>query len=215
MLLIARGVLGFLALFGNFYALHHLPLADATVIFQAVPLAVLPISYFLLQERYTVRQWSYFFLGLAGVALVLYSDISSAPSWLPALVALLSALITALAYTLVRTLSKTENNQVIIFYFAAISTLFSAPPALHTWHTLSWPLIALLLGIGGSATLAQIFLTMAYKAEKAAKVAALNYLAVPLAAFWGLILWHEIPSLNTIIGTAVILLAVLLLHFRA
>ncbi len=211
-LLFLRGFLGFIALVANFYSVHHMPLAEATIIFQAVPLAVLPMAFFILKERYTFKQWGYFLLGMAGVVVVLYQDISSSLNYLPALVALLGAILSALAYTLVRILAKSEKNQLIIFYFAAIGLICSAPPALSSWPPLNGELLLLLLAVGVSATLAQLFMTAAYKAEKAAKVAAVNYLAIPLAATWGLLLWGEKPATNTLIGTLMILGALIMMQ---
>ena len=113
-LLFLRGFLGFIALLCNFYSVHNMPLADASLIFQAVPLTVLPISFLLLKERYTLKQWGCFFLGLGGVALVLYEDISASLNYLPALIALLGAILSGLAYTLVRLLARSEENNMII-----------------------------------------------------------------------------------------------------
>ena len=130
-LLVARGVLGSLALLCFFEAINQLPLASATVLQYTYPTFTAVAALLLLGEPLRRRIITAVLLGWIGVTLVVQ------PQWLtgtaqpaqliPALIGIAGALMTALAYVSVRRLSETEHPLVIILYFPMISVPLTLP----------------------------------------------------------------------------------------
>ena len=65
--------------------------------------------------------------------------------------------------------------------------------------------LLLLLGMGSSATLAQLALTRAYSTGKTLVASSLSYSAVVFATLFGILLWDEILSLSSWIGMALVI----------
>jgi S-adenosylmethionine uptake transporter len=72
-----------------------------------------------------------------------------------------------------------------------------------TPHTLKGA--ALLLGIGVSATMAQMAMTRAYRVGKVLVVANLQYTGIIFSSLWGMLLWGDRFSWYVWLGMAVIL----------
>jgi drug/metabolite transporter (DMT)-like permease len=69
-----------------------------------------------------------------------------------------------------------------------------------------------LIGItGGSANL---FLTQSYKLSEVSLVAPLKYLSLIFAIIFGYLIWNEIPTLKTLIGASLVVLASLIIFRR-
>ena len=69
-----------------------------------------------------------------------------------------------------------------------------------TFHPITSVSFLLLLGIGTTATLAQLALTRAYRTGKILVVGALAYSTVVFSSFWGILIWGEVLSLPSWIG---------------
>jgi drug/metabolite transporter (DMT)-like permease len=69
-----------------------------------------------------------------------------------------------------------------------------------------------LIGVtGGSANL---FLTQSYKLSEVSLVAPLKYLALIFAIIFGYLIWNEIPSIKTLVGASLVILASLIIFKR-
>jgi len=129
-------------------------------------------------------------------------------------VGLFGALMAAGAYATVRRL-RHERAMLIVFYFAVVSTLLSFPPMLadFVWpDPITW---ALIVGLGVSTHLGQLFVTWGLKLERAGRASAVGYLQIVFAAGWGWLLFAEVPDLWTWMGAGVIVsstLALLRMH---
>lgn len=215
-LLVTRGVLGFIALSGFYYAVVHLPLADATVIQYTNPVYASLLAVPFLGERLRVRELVSVATSLAGVVLVMRPSLlfgSHTGTLDPRAVAfgLLGAVASGGAYVIVRRLRATEHPLVIIFYFAAVSVVGSAP--LGLWSAL-WPTPAewlLLLGVGVTTQLGQVCITHGLYLERAGRATAVGYLQIVFAALWGALFFADLPDLATGAGALLIVGSTLLL----
>ena len=72
-------------------------------------------------------------------------------------------------------------------------------------HTVTLHNLPILLGIGSSATLAQLALTRAYSTGKTLVASSLSYSAVVFATLFGVLLWGETLSTSSWIGMALII----------
>ena len=209
-LLFARGLSGFLALTGVFYALLHLSMAQATVLQYLHPVFTALLAFLFLAERPTTATLACIALSLLGLACMVMpywtgSDNTPAPLW-PVIAGLGGAFGSGVAYTLVRKLVITEHPSVIVLYFP----LICAPGTLLLGGAdFIWPTVAgwwVLLGVGCFTQLGQLTLTKAMQLDAASRVTSLSYVQIIFAAILGWLAFGEIPTQATLLGGGLILL---------
>lgn len=214
LLLVLRGLLGFVALTAFYFSVVHLPLAEATVIQYTNPVFAAIFAAWLLRERIGAREIACIAFGLVGVALVAQPGLLFGAASLDVryvLVALLGAIFSAAAYVLVRQLGTTEHPLVVVFYFPLVTVPLAIPFASVTWvwpTPLEW---LLLLGIGVSTQLGQIGITRGLQLAPAGRATAVGYLQIVFAALWGVLFFRELPGPLAIAGTAMIVGSTLVL----
>jgi drug/metabolite transporter (DMT)-like permease len=148
-------------------------------------------------------------LSLGGVVLVarptfLFGASSHALDPVVVAVALGGAVFSAAAYVVVRRL-KGERAMVVVFYFATLSVLGALPPSVVVWVRPDWIGWVVLLGVGVTTYLGQLFLTMGLQRERAGRATSIGYLQVVFAALWGALFFGEIPDGWSVVGAALIL----------
>ncbi len=207
--LFLRGLFGFGALSCFFFALTKLPLADATVIHFTNPVITSLLAAVVLGESLGAGEVGGALLSLAGVALIAQpSFLFGGGSDLALLYvgsALLGAILSSAAYVTVRKLRATEDPLVIVFYLPLVATVGSVPTALPTavWPTaLEW--VILIVGVGGTAQVAQILLTNGLHAERAGRAMSMSYLQIVFAAIWGMLFFEEFPDLLSLVGAVLV-----------
>lgn len=210
-LLMARGVLGSLALLCVYLALTRLPLATATLLQYLYPTFTALLAWPLLGERIGLAQVLAMPLGWLGVLLVARSAAVSAATQGQANLegvgaAIAGALLTALAYVSVRGLGRSEHPLVIVLYFALMAVPLSLPlvlldPVLPTARECLW-----LLGVGLFTQVGQIGLTQGLTRMPAARATAIGYTQVGFAALWGW-WWFAEPMDGWTAAGAVLILA--------
>ncbi len=205
--LLLRGLLGFAALGGYYLALARLPLADATTLHFTQPLLTAMLAWWLLGERVGWAAAFALACGLGGVLLVVHPGVplDSGADPFGVAIALSSATFSSLAYVTVRQLAKTEHPLVIVFYFPLVATPLALPWAAYdfVWpHGGEW---LILLGIGITTQLGQVFLTMGLAIERAGRATSVGYLQICFAVVWQLVIFSEAPGLGTLLGAALII----------
>jgi len=201
--LVIRGLLGFGGLSGYYLAIAHLPLADATTIQNTTPLITAVLAWWLLRERVG---WSTAFAiacGIGGVLLIVHP---SGAGLDPVGVgfALLAAGCSAVAYVTVRKLAQTEHPLVIVFYFPLIAAPLALPwlVATFVWpEPIDW---LLLVAIGVTTQVGQVFLTKGLAVERAGRATSVGYLQVAFAMGWQVIVFGDPPTVWTLAGAALI-----------
>jgi drug/metabolite transporter (DMT)-like permease len=203
-----RGVVGVSAMYCYFWALGHMPLTEAFLVKLSSPFFMPLIGLLWLGERAGKFSIAAVFVGFTGVACILRPDDSTFT--FIAMVALLGAFLAALAKVTIRRMSGSESSQTIVFYFAMIAALISAPGAALHWQPVAAPLWGWILLLGLVATLGQLALTHAYRIAPTGKVGVYAYSAVLYGALMGWLIWDEIPLWTTWLGAALIVAAGLL-----
>lgn len=203
-----RGVVGVSAMYCYFWALGHMPLTEAFLVKLSSPFFMPLIGLLWLGERAGKFSIAAVFVGFTGVACILRPDDSTFT--FIAMIALLGAFLAALAKVTIRRMSGTESSQTIVFYFAMIAALISAPGAALHWQPVAAPLWGWILLLGLVATLGQLALTHAYRIAPTGKVGVYAYSAVLYGALMGWLIWDEIPLWTTWLGAALIVAAGLL-----
>ncbi|MCB1361586.1 MAG: DMT family transporter, partial [Rhodobacteraceae bacterium] len=198
-----RGAFVVVANMAFFLALSAMPLANATAIFYVSPLMIALFSVLFLGERVGPRRWAAIGAGLLGVVIMVRpgSDTFSAIALLP----LLAAASYAGLQIMTRKLGLGESAATMAFYIQVTFISFSVVFGLAVGNgrfdpggdgTLSfllrewvWPAPAdlpffALAGLGTSV--GGLLISQAYRLCEAALVAPLEYVAMPMAIFWGL-----------------------------
>ncbi|HLL23865.1 MAG TPA: DMT family transporter [Kofleriaceae bacterium] len=202
--LVFRGALGFVALAAYYGAIALLPIADATTIQQLVPLLTALLAWWLLGESIG---WPTFFAlacGIVGVVLIVDPG-SGGTDVTGVLVAVGAAVCSSIAYVTVRTLAKSEHPLVIVFYFPLIAAPLALPWAIADWSTPSPTELLLLVAIGLSTQVGQVFLTMALVVEKVGRATSIGYLQIVFAIAWQLVIFGQAPAIATLAGAALII----------
>ncbi len=207
-----RGAAGLTAMTLIFYALSVLLLADATALSFASPLFMTALSVPLLGERVGAYRWSAVLLGFLGIVIITRPghDVFTAG----ALAALGSALTYALAVISVRQMSRTEHPITIAAYFALVCTAASGLALPFFWRTPGPVDFAILALIGVTSGLAQYFQTQAFRRAPVAVAGIFNYLGILFAGIFGYLVWHEVPSIHVLAGSAVVVACGLFILYR-
>jgi drug/metabolite transporter (DMT)-like permease len=215
--LVLRGLVGFAAMSCFYFALTRITIAEATVLHFTSPLWTALLAALLLREPVTRRVLGSIAVSFAGVALItrpafLFGEGAAAIDLLGVGAALLGATLAAGAYVAVREASKTEHPLVIVFYFPLVTIPATAP----FWSSFVWPeglIWLVLLGVGVSTQVAQVFLTRGLSLEPAARAITIGYSQIVFVAIWGIVffaeyldVWSAIGSLLVIGGTLAVAL---------
>ncbi|HSG08444.1 MAG TPA: DMT family transporter [Longimicrobiales bacterium] len=213
-ILVMRGVLGFGALTCFYYAVVHLPLADATVIHFMNPVFTAFFAAVVLGEHIGFVEALLVMVSLGGVLVV------ARPSFLfggdggleplAVIIGLCGAVLSAAAYVTVRRL-RGEAPMLIVFYFAAVCTVLSVPMLLLHATMPSAGMMVVLLGVGVATHLGQVLITWGFRLERAGRASSVGYLQIVFAGFWGWVLFGEMPDLWTGLGAAIIVASTLAL----
>ena len=203
-----RSLVGLLAMYGFFYAIAHLKLSNAMVFTYSSPIFIPLVAWLFLKEKMTGLMWLAAAIGLCGVLLVAKPD--QALFNLLSAIGLASSFLAAMAFVTVRAMSNSEPASRIVFYFCLIGTLISAIPMAWLWRPYQPRELLLLASAGVLATISQLFLSTAYRYAPAGQIGPANYLAIIFAGFWAALIWQEYPDLTSLIGMAVILVALIL-----
>ncbi|HUF51241.1 MAG TPA: DMT family transporter [Longimicrobiales bacterium] len=212
-LLLLRGLLGFAALSCFYYALVHLPLADATVLQYTNPVWAGLIAVFALGERMRPRELLCIALSIAGVLLVARPAALFGGGGLDSfavMVGLAGAVLSGSGYVTVRMLGS-EHHMVVIFYFALMSSLLSLPfAAVHSVVPTAWEWLVL-LGVGVTTHIGQVFMTRGLRLERAGRATAAALVQIVFAGIWGALVFAQWPDARGLAGAALVITGVLLL----
>jgi drug/metabolite transporter (DMT)-like permease len=197
-----RGLAGLGAMYCFYYAIAHMPLAEAMLLKLSAPLFIPVVAYFWLGEEAPAwTRWA-LVVGFVGVGLILTPSFTTlAPV---AAVALLGGLLAAVAKVTVRHLSGTEPTARIVFYFTVIGTAVSAIPLLWGWRTPSAHALWWLFAIAALATLGQWCLTRGLRRASAPRLAPFVYFSVVFGAAYGWLFWAERIGWTTVAGTLLV-----------
>ena len=214
----SRGVVGFVSLVLFFYAIAHLPLATAITLNYTSPLFLALFMPFMLRVEHQKNVshqsaakkslYGAVVLGFIGVVILLKPTFTSNDA-LAGAIGLLSGIGAAIAYIHVKQLGNVfEPDWRTVFYFTLISTIGSGLwLLLQQFTAVTWGDLPLLIGLGLSATIAQLAMTRAYRTGNTLSVASLAYVTVVLASLFGVFFWQEQLSLSEWLAIGLIILS--------
>lgn len=201
--LVVRGILGFLGVICNFYAVTKMNLSDATMIFNMTPFFVTLFAVFFLGEKILKIEYFSLVLAFIGVLLVIHPKFNI--GIIPGLIGLLGAACAGGAYTLVSHINKEESPATIVFYFTFISVIITIPFMAYNFIVPNFKELLILIAVGIFATIGQFMVTLAYKYGKSNEVAIYNYTSIIFSILIDYFIWSEIPDKWSIIGSTILI----------
>jgi drug/metabolite transporter (DMT)-like permease len=203
-----RSIAGSVSLVSTFFALTRLPVSDVLTLTNTFPIWVAVLSWPLLGELPSSRVWLAAATGVAGVILIQQPHFAEGN--FASLVALGSSFSTAVAMIGLHRLHRIDVR-AIVMHFSGVSALFclaslflferrqSPGPLVQEW------LLLMLLGVGVTATVGQLFLTKAFASGPPAKVSVVGLTQVAFAMLLEMGLEHRSFTPGTLFGMALVL----------
>ncbi|MCI8725121.1 MAG: DMT family transporter [Hungatella sp.] len=209
--LAVRCVFGTVGILGNFYAVDHLLVADASILNKLSPFFAIIFSYLLLKEKITFFQAVCVGLAFTGCLFVVKPGFENTP-WVPAMVGVLGGLGAGIAYTMVRRLGTMGvKGPVIVFYFSLFSCLVVIPWTAFHFTPMSPVQLGTLLLAGTCAAGGQFAITRAYTYAPAKKISIYDYSQIIFATILGYVIFGEIPDRLSFAGYTLIVTASLVM----
>lgn len=197
-----RCLIGIVSMLCGFWAIAHLPLAQAVALSYSTPLFVTIGAVLLLGEVVRARRWTAVLLGFIGVLLIVRpgsSEFSAA-----SLVALSAAVASALVAISIKVLSRSEPADAIVLFTTLLWVPMSLVPALFVW---TWPSLAgwiwvALAGLFGTS--AHMCWTRAFKLGDVSALTPLSFVQLPVVSVLAWLLFDEVLDRYTAYGALVI-----------
>ena len=202
---ILRGALLLITTCFMFSGLAYLPFAENIAIYMIGPVITTILAFLILKEKISFVQVVIVIIGLIGAIII--ANPNSASFNFAIIFPFLAALCFAFFTISTKFLNSSDSNQTTLLYTALTGTILSLPFIIFFWE---WPNLnqtILMFCLGLLATLGHFLFIEALKIVNASFAAPFVYLTVLLAAFWGYILYEEVPQQNTILGAFLIIIA--------
>ena len=212
--LIMRSLFGTMGVILNFWAIDHIAIADASVLNKMSPFFAIIMSYFILKEKASRKEWIMVIIAFFGAALVIKPTAGIVS--LPALMGLASGFGAGAAYTYVRKLGMNgERGPVIIMFFSLFSCLVCLPFMIFDFHPMTLRQLIILLGAGACAMGGQLTITAAYTFAPAKEISIFDYTNVIFTSIWGFFAFGELPDSISICGYVIIIMMAVLKWYNA
>ena len=205
---LTRSSIGFISLLFFFYAINHLPLSTAISLNYTSPIFLGLLMPLILKRR--IKKWLFLAvaIGFVGVFFILKPTFEN-QNYFAGLIGLISGLGAAMAYLFVTQLGQLKEPVLrTIFYFTLVSTICSGFMMLFgEIHNIQFENVLILLGLGISATIAQIAITKAYQVGNTLGNAGLSYLTIIFATIIGVVWFGEFINWLTTLGILLIIIS--------
>ena len=207
-----RCAAGLIAIVAIFIALRELPLATVVSITFASPIFTTILSIFLISEKVGLYRWLAVLVGFIGIIVISEPGFTSMNLYyFYPIIFCFGLSYVAIA---IKQLSSSEPVWLISFYFSISIMILSFFTIPQGWimPTLKDLFLLSLLGILGG--LANLWLTQSYKFSEVSLVTPLKYLALVFAIIFGYLIWGEVPTLRTLVGSLLVIISSVIIFRR-
>ncbi|MBB55370.1 MAG: EamA family transporter [Magnetovibrio sp.] len=201
-----------LSISGLFLGLTYLPMAEATAIGFTGPLFIVALSVPMLGERVGWHRWLAVVVGLAGVLVIVRPD-GTVWHW-SAATTLLGAICFAIFQILTRRLAGQEKHQTTLIYTSLAGTFWVSLLAPFFWTPPSADHALMFLIIGAMGAAAHLCIIKAFAHAQASLLAPFNYSKLVWVIILGYLVFGDVPGLDTIVGSAIIVSSGLYVLYR-
>ena len=217
-----RGLLQVCSYTAYYMALAAIPIAEVTAIFFISPLIITMLSALFLHENVGFRRWSAILTGFVGVMIIVRPG---AALFDPAMTLALAASVTySCSIIITRRIGQSQTGSSMAFLSMTIFVFASAIAGhffgngilandshasldflLRAWVMPNGSDLVLLGLCGLIAAFGFYCLAQGYKIAPASVVAPFEFVAMPLAVLWGILVWSEYPPMSTLLGIMLII----------
>ncbi|MDQ0315260.1 DMT family transporter [Amorphus orientalis] len=195
-----------------FYAISVLPLALVVAIAFVAPFFIALLGALLLGEPIEPRVAIGIGVGFLGILVILGGELRiglTAEQMLGFLAAVAGAFGYALVAVMIRQQSSSDRATTMVLLQTVTAGLILTAPAAVVWAPLDGATLALGVGIGFLGAFGQLAIAAGFARAPAAKLGVIEYTSFIWATLFGLILFAEVPKLETVAGAAIIVAACL------
>ncbi|MFD0726287.1 DMT family transporter [Lysobacter brunescens] len=197
-----RCLIGVVSMMAGFWAIGHLPLAQAVALSYSTPIFVTIAAVLFLHEQVRARRWIAVGLGFVGVLIIVRPGSASFSAG--TLVALVAAVLSGVVSIQIKQLSQVDPADRIVFLTTLIWVPMSLLPALTVWE---WPQGITWLWViaaGAMGTAGHMLWTRALKLGDVSALTPISFTQLPIVAIAGWLLFQEPVDRWTAIGALVI-----------
>jgi drug/metabolite transporter (DMT)-like permease len=202
---LVRCLIGVFSMLCGFWAIGHLPLAQAVSLSYSTPIFVTIAAVVFLREQVRARRWAAVVLGFLGVLVIVRPGTEGFSA--VTLIALAAAVLSGIVSIQIKQLSATEPADRIVLWTTLLWVPMSLLPALFVWEwpqgiAWLWVAAAGLMGTGG-----HMLWTRALKLGDVSALTPISFMQLPLVAVMGYLLFEEKLDRWTVIGAGIIFAA--------
>jgi drug/metabolite transporter (DMT)-like permease len=204
-----RSIAGSISLVATFYIIagRHLPVADVFTVTNMFPIWVAVLSWPMLGETPSASVWVSVACGVVGVWMIQEPSLEGAFRFI--LIAVAASFSTAVAMLGLHRLRHIDVWAIVV-HFSAVALAFCLAVFFVYERDTPFPDLDartwwLLLGIGVSATVGQLFLTKAFSAGAPGKVSVVALAQVVFVLVFEVVFWGRVIDVWTILGIGLVL----------
>jgi drug/metabolite transporter (DMT)-like permease len=202
---VVRCAVGIASMTAGFWAMVHMPLAQAISLYYATPLFVTIGAVLVLGEVVRMRRWTAVIIGFIGVLIIVRPGTSGFSA--TSLIAIGAAALSGGVTISIKYLARTEPANRIVLLTQLLWVPLSLPLALLVWQ---WPrpeiwVWAILSGLLG--TTAHMCWTRALQRADASLIAPISFVQLPVVSVLAFLCFGEKLDAGTALGSGVIFAA--------
>ena len=198
-----RSVICLASMLCAFWALGHLPMAQAISLSYSTPLFVTIAAVLWLGETVRMRRWAAVVIGFIGVLVIVRPGTGSFSAG--SLVAVAAAVLSSIVAIQIKQLTRVDSADTVVFYTYVFWVPLSLIPALFVWvwpTGIAWLWLAL---TGVLGTLGQLLWTRALRLGEVSALTPISFMQLPLVSVMAWLLFGEALDRWTVIGALIIL----------
>jgi drug/metabolite transporter (DMT)-like permease len=200
---LVRAVLLLLGIGLYCHGLQKLPIATVVALNFAIPIFTMIFARIFLGEKVCLKNVVATVCGFVGIFVILGTRLELMEP--AAALLLLSSVMFASLDTINKRFVTGEGVFAMVFYTAYVTFLLSVPFACARWTWPSWTDICLFAVLGIGANLLLYCILKSFELVKISAIAPLRYLEFILTAMAGFLVFGEIPTWKTVIGSLIII----------
>ncbi|MBA8683751.1 DMT family transporter [Stenotrophomonas tumulicola] len=198
-----RSAIGLASMLCGFWALGHLPMAQAVSLSYSTPLFVTIAAVLWLGETVRVRRWAAVVAGFIGVLVIVRPGTAGFTAG--SLVAVAAAVLSSVVAIQIKQLTRVDSADTVVFYTYVFWVPLSLVPALFVWvwpAGIAWLWLA---ATGLMGTLGQLLWTRALRLGEVSALTPISFMQLPVLSVFAWLLFGEVLDGWTITGALIIL----------
>lgn len=193
--------------YANVFALKHLSLTMFYVTVFMAPFMIALLAARLLNEKMSIAKWAAIMAGFAGVVIAVdpFNSLGNGGDLIGYAAALASTTAFSVSTVLLRVLTQSESSDSLAFFTGFVQAIFGL--LLMAWHAepLTVGTMLTLMLMAGFCVAGNLCNFGALRLTHAATVAQFHYSQIVGGILLGYLIWHDVPTHQTLLGAAIII----------